>query len=237
MPRFFGRVFRTPVLPARKPNITADKATRYLLHGGMKSDYTGTAVLLIRGYYLDSQGVAGRNDRNTYDDAVVACTVVRGSVTEWRASNGNVDPFRSGRKSDGRGWPVVQPGVHHYRFGLHRGKYVALKPYYPAIVVRDGSTRREHNMTINGHAGGATWTWSWGCWTVPSSQYGPRTRNVNSLKGRSRGEFISAIWQMAEASHQGGSNPDGSAVFRAARHRTGEKPIAVVVVDEREYRR
>lgn len=227
-------VFRRPVVPPRRPNISAEKAARYLRHAGVSLDGpVRVVVLFVRGYYLDSYGAHGINDRNTYDGAAVVCLVGRGQVHDVTTFNANTDPSGQGmNRSVGKPYPSICPGVWRYRFGLHRGRYLALKPSSYVEVVRDGRTSRERNASINIHAGGFDWTWSWGCLTVVKTQYGARSKSTD----RGGSGFIDVVWRLAERCGQGGSTAEGRAVWRAHPGRTNEPAIEVAVVDERAFR-
>ena len=93
-------------------------------------------VVGIRGYYRDSLGEPGENDRGIYDDAAF----VVGPET-FAAFNANTDPsrFRYGVAS-------LMPGCHPYKPGLHGisrpdGGYPAFRPatrYEELPVRRDG---------------------------------------------------------------------------------------------------
>ena len=228
------RVFQRPVVPPRRPVVDLARLTAYLRHAGFNLAPDRVAVLFVRGYYLDGHGDRGRNDHNTYDDAAFVLKVV-GKRIVWAASyNANADPRAEGvNRAIDKGWPTLQPGVHAYRFGFHRGKYLALKPYTTVPVVRSGETEAEQNASINIHAGGRTWTWSWGCMTVISAQYGPRSKSLR----RSGDGFIDRVWSLAAEFGQGCSlAPDGRAGFRALPRRTKERSVPVVVVDEAAFR-
>lgn len=237
------REFKVPVVPPSRPSVSLAEAEAYLDHAGFdrRAFGSGVVVLFTRGHFLDGQGERGRNDHNTYDDGAIVCELVNGRVVRVWTFNANADPRgESGvNAAVGKGWPTLQPGVHSYRFGLHQSKYLALKPYTTVTVRRvtadrDASGPEEQNATINIHAGGNDWTWSWGCLTVHASQYGPRTKFL----ARTGKGFIDRVWQLAEAHHQGASlAPDGRAGFRALAGRTDERPVPVVVVDEAAFRR
>jgi lysozyme len=121
----------------------------------------------IRGYYKDSMGKPGQNDRMIYDDAMFVV-----GKNEFFAYNGNTDPsaFRLGIAT-------LKPGIWHvYKFDLHRGK--KLPPYLalcqragPVTVVRDGKGEDTGNFGVNQHRGGIWSTSSLACQTVPPSQY------------------------------------------------------------------
>lgn len=238
------KVLPRPIVPASRPQLSAAEALTLLRANGLGSGLSGPAVLLIRGYYLDGQGDVGDNDRNTYDDAAFVVEVLpNGRVGRFAAYNANVDPYKEGINPDGRGWPTLQPGAHLYRFGLHNSRYLALKPYVAVPVVRDPKVRGgtpgpvEFNSTINGHAGGVSWTWSYGCWTIINSQYGVQSKSLD----RTGTGFIDLLWRIAETHGRGCSEgpatgTEGKAVWAAYPKRKDELPIPVILVDERSRR-
>ena len=75
-------------------------------------------VVGIRGYYLDTQGKPGVNDRGIYDDAIF---IVAPGI-DFRAFNGNTDPSRT-RLGTGtgaaKGMACLKPGLWRaHRFGM-----------------------------------------------------------------------------------------------------------------------
>jgi len=126
----------------------------------------------IRGYYLDTMGVKGQNDRGIYDDAIILV-----SPTAYLTCNANCDPsvFRPGIAT-------LKPGVHWYkqgRHGLSKGpgkSYPAFRPDNPeekVPVTRDGETGDSWGIAINIHKGGYNTTSSLGCQTIYPDQWLP----------------------------------------------------------------
>ena len=139
-------------------------------------------VVGARGYYKDTMGKPGVNDRGDYDDALF---VLAPGV--FRAFNGNTDPsaeFRTGLAS-------LVPGVYYaHRIDMHRGSYLALCQRTGEVVVhRDGTESYKAGTThpeygeclgngrwkgwfgINIHRGGDGTTSSLGCQTLPPEQW------------------------------------------------------------------
>ena len=123
----------------------------------------------IRGYYRDSMGVTGVNDRGIYDDAMFI--VAPDFFGSW---NANTDPSASDRaKPD---VAILDLGVHLYKKGRHR---ISRPPSYPAFrpatpneelpVTR--SNRPSKGIAINIHKGGNSGTSSLGCQTIPPTQW------------------------------------------------------------------
>jgi len=128
----------------------------------------------IRGYFRDSMGKVGANDRGIYDDALFWLNLSNGFLANY---NGNCDPS-SYRKGKGRGaekgMASLKAGVWRYQTGLHRG-YAAFRQAAPVVVVRDGTAGNYEDtgdFGINIHRGGASGgTSSLGCQTLPVAQW------------------------------------------------------------------
>ena len=125
-------------------------------------------VLAIRGYYLNSQGAAGENDRGIYDDAFVLI-----GPNYFQAFNANTDP----RKHE-KGIAMLLPGWHEFKQGWHGfGKASGHKAFRTANVqeitpvLRDGQNGIQKGYTINLHSGGVINTNSAGCQTVQKDQW------------------------------------------------------------------
>ena len=153
------------MLPPSRPQQAKSK-TQALLTKARVDD--AVALVGIRGYYRDSMGVPGENDRGIYDDAIFLV-----SQNAYAAFNANTDP--SVRRA---GIAVLKPGVHRYRKGKHGlskpgGGYPALRPANPAEelpVTRDGQGD-SMGIAINIHRGGYNSTSSEGCQTIYPSQW------------------------------------------------------------------
>lgn len=123
----------------------------------------------IRGYFRDSLGVPGKNDRGIYDDAIFLRT-----PEAILAFNANADP--SVKRP---GIAVLKAGVHPYRKGQHglskpvAKRYDALRPATVGErlpVKRDGKGD-DYGVAINIHRGQYTSTSSEGCQTIYPTQY------------------------------------------------------------------
>jgi len=157
------------MMPVGKPQLSrAALAARLNAEHPSWKDYPIT-IAGVRGYYLDSMGVPGKNDRGIFDDAGFLLT-----PDVFLAVNFNTDP------SKGRpGMATLQPGFYPvYRFDLHHGKvstYEAIcQRAGPVTLVRDGAPEvREvtSKSGINIHRGGFWATGSEGCQTVPPTQW------------------------------------------------------------------
>lgn len=126
----------------------------------------------VRGYYQDSMGKPGVNERNLYDDALF----VIGKDT-FASFNANTDP-----SAWRPGVATLLPGCHPYRPGNHGisrpgGGYPAFRPATNGEalpVKRDGESTvpsKRPGVAINIHRGGRTTTSSEGCQTIHPDQW------------------------------------------------------------------
>lgn len=126
-------------------------------------------VVGVRGYYRDTMGQVGKNDRSLYDDALFIV-----GPHSFGSFNANTDP--SVYKS---GIATLIPGVHWYRPGNHGisrpgGGYPAFRPATKdeaLPVQRDGKAGTSDGIAINIHKGGYTTTSSAGCQTIHPDQW------------------------------------------------------------------
>lgn len=181
-----------------RPQLTRAKALS--IPGVAELVAGGPMILGIRGYYKDSLGKPGENDRGIYDDAAF---IIGPASEEFRAFNWNTDPSKQRR-----GMAVLQDGIYDWAKGIHGRRHItgsindrgALKwleehpgkdhpdPRYrltywafrqagPFTVLRDGQTLPETKSNpaewpwIDGHHGGINGTSSEGCQTVPLEQW------------------------------------------------------------------
>lgn len=118
--------------PSSKPRLSlADLNTRLAPFGIDRAKHP-MIVVGIRGYYSDTMGKPGQNDRGIYDDAIFLVT-----PNAFAAFNANTDPSAQYRE----GLACLKPGVYYaHRFDLHKGEYLALcQRSGPVIVHRDGT--------------------------------------------------------------------------------------------------
>ena len=151
------------ILPASKPKMTRQELKELIRKA--HPDYTipDIAFVGVRGYYKNTMGKVGINDRCLYDDAIFILT-----NEEFLSFNGNCDPgaFRPGIANLKAGiWPV-------YKFDLHKGLYLALCQRGGTVtVLRDKKDEDTGEFGINIHKGGHNVTSSLGCQTIPPSQW------------------------------------------------------------------
>jgi hypothetical protein len=124
-------------------------------------------IVGIRGYYQDTMGEKGKNDRGIYDDAMFVI-----SPDHFGSFNANTDP-----SIVRKGIATLKPGIHIYRKGKHHISsptgYPALRPANPEEklpVSRDGQPDG-WGIAINIHKGGFNTTSSEGCQTIYPEQW------------------------------------------------------------------
>lgn len=150
--------------PKAKPKLSREQLLERIKEYDI-SEYP-LVIVGIRGYYLNSMGAPGKNDRGIYDDALFILT-----DQHFSAWNGNTDPskFRDGIA-------VLAPGFWPcYRFDNHRGKtsYPAICQRVANVVVNRDNGKKNHSgmFGINIHNGGWGTTGSLGCQTTPPDQW------------------------------------------------------------------
>jgi hypothetical protein len=149
--------------PSTRPEIVRGAALE-LVHG-LGVDVTKPFVLGRRGYYRDTMGVVGTNDRGIYDDAMLVV-----SPTAYATFNANCDPSSSGGHL-----ASLVAGVYRYKIGIHHpgtpGAYRCLVQAGPVTVHRDNGVTESGEFYIHVHRGGYSTTSSAGCQTVHPDQY------------------------------------------------------------------
>jgi len=153
------------ILPKSRPQATRAQIER-LIPKSVKDAYT-VILVAVRGYYRDTMGKTGVNDRGIYDDAIFIV-----SPDCFIAYNANTDP--SAWKPN---VSSLKLGTHLYRKGKHKiaspNGYAAFRPATKdegLPVTRDG-VGDSIGYAINIHRGGNTGTSSLGCQTLPPSQW------------------------------------------------------------------
>lgn len=154
------------MIPSSTPKLLAEIAEQKLVACGLDPSKE-ICLLGIRGYYLDTMGDAGKNDRGIYDDAMF---IVGPEI--FVSFNANLDPsaFRKHIASLKAGTWTYKLGIH----GLSKAKakqYEALVQGAKVTVARDGEADQTGLFGINIHRGGYNTTSSLGCQTIYPAQW------------------------------------------------------------------
>jgi lysozyme len=175
------------MVPAKRPQWTRERVLDAIRHFDLR-DSDHVIVVGVRGYYRDSMGKPGENDRAIYDDAIFVIT-----PSEFRSFNANVDPSKHQVSV-----ASLKVGVYRYKPGPHGVTFNRPGYPYPAfiqasevVVKRDG---KKGDFTgwfgINIHRGGLHSTSSLGCQTIPPNQWKEFHHFLNAaLKANSQGTF------------------------------------------------
>lgn len=152
-------------IPSKRPAWPREKVAFALGRAGVTAP---VALLGVRGYFRDTLGAPGRNDRGIYDDAIFVL-----GPNAFASFTANTDP-----SVNRDGVAVLLPGVHPYRKGNHGisrgGGYPALRPATKdeaLPVMRDGQRETSLGYAINIHRGSYNSTSSLGCQTIYPPQW------------------------------------------------------------------
>jgi lysozyme len=153
------------MVPNSRPQQAKEKTLAMVIRAGIEDR---VALVGVRGYYADSMGIKGKNDRGIYDDAIILL-----SPSVHATFNANTDPsvYR-------KGIAVLKTGVHRFKKGNHgiskpNGGYPALRPAnakeeLPVERDKEGDSM---GVAINIHRGGYNSTSSAGCQTIYPPQW------------------------------------------------------------------
>ena len=154
----------TSIAPPSRPKLTRG-AVEFIL---ARHKVTAPVALVgVRGYYRDSMGQPGVNDRGLYDDALFLI-----SADTFAGFNANTDPSVARR-----GIATLKPGTWRYQLGIHglnrpaSQRYKALVQAGPVTVHRDDTGDDTGWFGINIHRGSRTTTSSLGCQTLVPDQW------------------------------------------------------------------
>jgi len=160
-------------VPNTKPRLSSTDLRKVIAHHAIDRTKHPLILIGIRGYYLNSLGKVGVNDRNIYDDAIFIDTP---QVTA--SYNANTDPsfFRKGKgRGADKGMATLKPGLWlAHKFGQHRNKYLALVQRMGEVTVtRDGDPDYDDTgyFGINIHKCGYNSTNAEGCQTIYPAQW------------------------------------------------------------------
>lgn len=183
---------RSGEIPGSKPQLSqaglAEKLKRFNLDRGKHP----LVVVGIRGYYRDTMGAPGVNDRGMYDDALFI-----DAADSFVAFNGNTDPskFRPGEgfSEATKGIASLDPGAWFvHRFDIHNGKYLALCQRAGKVTVTRDGKKENYKDTgefgINIHRGSYHGTSSLGCQTIHPDQWDGFINLAVDLARRYHGE-------------------------------------------------
>ena len=178
------------MIPKNRPRIER-KDTEKLIASRRVSD--PVCLVGIRGYYRDSMGAKGKNDRSIYDDAIILV-----SPNVHAAFNANVDPGAYGKNPKiGKGYASLKPGVYRYKLGRHGirsgNPYRALVQGNPVTVSRDGGEDETGYFGINIHKGSNRSVSSEGCQTIPPAQWPAFITMVETEMRRNNAKTLSYV--------------------------------------------
>ena len=160
----------------KTPQLSASAIESIIAANNVPRDRFPVILVGIRGYYLDSMGAPGANDRRRYDDAHFLYWP--DGIARFVA---NCDP-NGARKGSGtggnKGMASLKTGIHLFGQGKHKGR-PGFRQAEPFTVIRDG-LHGDYDDTgmhaINIHSGGGDedsvgTTSSLGCQTQPPAQW------------------------------------------------------------------
>ena len=178
------------MIPRNRPRIER-KTTEKLLASRKVSD--PVCLVGIRGYYRDTMGAVGKQDRGIYDDAIILV-----SPNVHAAFNANVDPGAYGKNPKiGKGYASLKPGVYRYKLGRHGlrsgNPYRALVQGNPVTVSRDGGEDETGYFGINIHKGSNRSVSSEGCQTIPPAQWPAFITMVETEMKRNNAKTLSYV--------------------------------------------
>ncbi len=179
-----------PLKPNSRPKMSRKDCEKIIAHFKL-SDHP-CVVVAVRGYYLDSMGKPGVNDRGVYDDAAFVVTPETFTAVNW---NTDASSYRQGYGTGAeKGMAMLAIGVWDYMVGAHKGRRPAGVQAGEVIVMRDGNKGSYVDkgwFGINHHWGSEYGTSSLGCQTAPPEQFPDYIGAiVNKVGGKGRYKYI-----------------------------------------------
>lgn len=181
-------------IPTTRPRLTQSELRALLAPFAIDRTTYPIVVVGVRGYYRDTMGLPGVNDRGIFDDAIFV-----EAAEVFAAFNGNCDPTRV-RKGRGtgaaKGMASLNPGCWYaHTLGFHKQD-----PARPALVQTSGAVTVTRDgdppyadtgyFGINVHDAPGAGTSSEGCQTIPR---GPQyTAFITTLQDQARRHFATA---------------------------------------------
>jgi lysozyme len=156
----------TMIKPLSRPQRSRGAVEQLIRAAGVGQKHK-VVLVGVRGYYLDTMGVRGKNDRRIYDDAIFLL-----SPTAFVAFNANVDPG-----AFAKGIANLKAGVWLYKLGIHglskpkNQRYEALVQAAKVTVHRDQVGDDTGFFGINIHRGRVSKVSSLGCQTIVPEQW------------------------------------------------------------------
>lgn len=160
------------ITPKSIPQITREQLIARLSQSpaipSFAIDIDRVFLVGIRGYYRDTMGRKGVNDRGIYDDAMFLV-----GQDHFSTYNANTDPSSPFKKH----LATLRTGLWFYKLGTHglnrpaAQRYQALVQAAPVTVDRDGEKSETGYFGINIHRGSINSTSSAGCQTIVPAQW------------------------------------------------------------------
>lgn len=150
------------IVPPKRPLQKMEDTQDIIEQAGVTDD---VVLVGIRGYYRDTMGTPGINDRGLYDDAIFIV-----SPEAYASFNANTDPSKYKKHI-----ASLKAGIWLYKKGKHNSpsglSYPALRQAEPVTVIRDQEGEDTGMFGINIHKGSKSSTSSLGCQTIFPTQW------------------------------------------------------------------
>lgn len=223
-------------VPASKPKISQADVRKIIDHFKIDRNDFPVCVVAIRGYYLNSMGQPGVNDRGIFDDAAAVDTPDVFVTVNW---NTDASAYRKGHGTGAeKGMAMLAEGVWDYQIGAHKGRSPAGVQAGKVTVMRDsdkgGSYADTGYFGINLHWGSASGgTSSLGCQTAPPDQF-PSFINPIVAELKRYGKKVFKYILISEAMRQEILSPTAGTVAESPQDQTAPAPApapAVISID------